>query len=154
MDYINEKQETGRALHDLFRELFALHASLSAIMDRVHAEAGLTTPQLKVMRILSHAGPTTVPDMAARLEVSRQSVQTVCNALLSSGFLEFRDNPRHKRSKLVALTEAGRVTHKDAQEREETIIGATFEGVHPNQARAAGRLLENIRRRLERDQKT
>lgn len=138
----------GSVLHDLFREIFALQAALASIMDEVHAKTGLGTPQLKLLHILCHMGPATVPDMAARLGVSRQSVQTVCNGLQSRGILEFRDNPRHKRSKLVGMTEVGRSVYQRARLEEEAIIAKSFPEVDPERAKDASDLLAHIRQAL------
>ena len=142
------KSAVGLALHELFRELFALHAALSSIMDRVHAEAGLSTPQLKIMHILSQSGPPTVPDMAAQLNLSRQSVQAVCNGLFAQDLLEFRDNPRHKRSRLVDLTQTGRRAYAAARRKEDQIIANYFPEIDPARAKAARELLETIRKAI------
>ena len=40
--------------------------------------------------------------------MSRQHCQTICNALEGQGLVEFVDNPKHKRSKLVRVTKKGR----------------------------------------------
>ena len=45
----------GMALHDLFREIFALQAALASIMNEVHAKTGLGTPQLRILRTLRQA---------------------------------------------------------------------------------------------------
>ncbi|MCP4709984.1 MAG: MarR family transcriptional regulator, partial [Planctomycetes bacterium] len=116
------KRTRGKELHDLFREVFALHAALSGVMDEIHNQAGLSTSQHRIIRVLSGIGPATVPDMAAVLGVSRQFVQAVCNDLCSNGFLEFMDNPRHKRSKLALLTDSGRHAFRRARRKENKII--------------------------------
>jgi DNA-binding MarR family transcriptional regulator len=46
--------------------------------------------------------------MAAARPVSRQHCQTLVNGLAEQGLVEFLDNPRHKRSKLVRITKRGR----------------------------------------------
>lgn len=61
-----------------------------------------------VLRTLVKEGPVTVPEMARSRPVSRQHCQTICNALESQGLVEFVDNPKHKRSKLVRATKKGR----------------------------------------------
>lgn len=61
-----------------------------------------------VLRTLVKEGPHTVPDMARTRPVSRQHCQTICNALEAQGLVEFIDNPKHKRSKLVRITKKGR----------------------------------------------
>lgn len=61
-----------------------------------------------VLRTLVKEGPHTVPEMARTRPVSRQHCQTICNALEDQGLVEFVDNPKHKRSKLVRVTKKGR----------------------------------------------
>jgi DNA-binding MarR family transcriptional regulator len=61
-----------------------------------------------VLRTLVKEGPQTVPEMARSRPVSRQHCQTICNTLDAQGLVEFIDNPKHKRSKLVRATKKGR----------------------------------------------
>ena len=150
MEQKTVKHKTGKALHDLFREVFKLHTALFEIMDRVHEQAGLSTSQHKIMSALSNIGPGTVPDIAAALGVSRQFVQTVCNDLLSRGFLEFTDNPRHKRSKLAALTEPGRSAFRQARQKENEIIERALPNIDPGKATEACELLGNIRKTVQK----
>ncbi len=138
----------GEALHDLFREVFALHGVLSGIMDAVHERAGLRTPHVKAAGVLDAGGPATVPDMAASLGVSRQFVQVVCNELRDAGLVEFLENPRHKTSKLVRLTEAGRTRLALAREREAAIIEEALPDVDVMTVDRTRELLEGIRRAI------
>lgn len=150
MEEKNIKPTAGKQLHDLFREVFKLQAALSRIMDKVHEQAGLSTSQHKIMGALIHIGPGTVPDMAAVLGVSRQFVQTVCNDLLSRGFIEFTDNPRHKRSKLASLTESGCIAFRQARQKENEIIEQAMPGIDPEKATDARELLECIRKAMQK----
>lgn len=61
-----------------------------------------------VLRLLVKGGPQTVPEMARSRPVSRQHCQTICNGLEAQGLVEFIDNPKHKKSKLVRATRKGR----------------------------------------------
>lgn len=88
--------------------------------------------------------------MAAFLGVSRQFVQTVCNDLLSHGFLEFKDNPRHKRSKLAALTEPGHIAFRQARQKENEIIEHSLPGINPDKAIEACKLLECVRKAVQK----
>lgn len=140
----------GEAIHGLFREVFKLQAVLSKIMDEVHQKAGLSTSQRNVMRLLRDSGPATVPDLAAQLGVSRQFVQTVCNDMLRLGFSEFTENPRHKRSKLVSLTDRGDTAYQKARLAEHSIIEQTLPEIAIEEAVDACDLLERIRTAVER----
>jgi DNA-binding MarR family transcriptional regulator len=146
----NHKDEAaGKVLHDLFLEIFQLQATLSKIMDKVHEKAGLSTSQLKIIGALDQIGPATVPDLAALLGVSRQFVQTVCNDLQAKGFLEFSDNPRHKRSKLAALTEPGHIAFRNARRKENRIIEQALPEIEPSKATEAREFLKRIKKALE-----
>jgi len=54
-------------------------------------------------------GPRTVPQVARRLGLARQSVQRTADQLASESLIRFVPNPDHKRSTLIELTTAGRV---------------------------------------------
>lgn len=145
------KQKTvasGEALHELFHEVFLLHGALSAVMDSVHERAGLRTSQCKVADALERAGPASVPDIAARLGVSRQFVQTICNEFEEMGIITFNDSPRHKRSKLVVLTEKGRRTLARAWQYEAGVIETALPGINADDTAAATALLAQLRTKL------
>jgi DNA-binding MarR family transcriptional regulator len=59
------------------------------------------------MRSLALAGPLTVPEIARMRPTSRQRMQRLADELAAEGLVEFVDNPRHRRSKLVRLTRKG-----------------------------------------------
>jgi len=139
----------GKEIHDLFREIFQLHGALARIMDRVHEQAGLSTPQLKIMRTLGREGPATVPDIAALLGVSRQFVQTVCNELHGRNFLGFSNNPRHKRSRLVNLTDQGRAAFHQARKNEHAFIERAMPGLNPVRVADTCELLATIRKAVQ-----
>ena len=59
------------------------------------------------MRSLALLGPLTVPRIAQMRPTSRQRMQRLADELVAEGLVEFIDNPRHRRSKLVRLTPKG-----------------------------------------------
>ena len=65
------------------------------------------------IRSLALLGPLTVPQIAQMRPTSRQRMQRLADELAADGLVEFIDNPKHRRSKLVRLTPKG-----DAQYRE------------------------------------
>lgn len=139
---------TGGQIHDLLREVFALRHTLAQIMDKVHERAGMSTPQIKAADRLDRLGPATLPELAAQLDVSRQFARAVCNEMRDAGLLEFTDNPRHKRSRLAALTSAGRAALADAREKEAAIILDVLPDLDAATVTAAQDLLRRIRHRL------
>ncbi|WP_287263718.1 MarR family transcriptional regulator, partial [Mesorhizobium sp.] len=59
------------------------------------------------MRSLALLGPLTVPQIAQMRPTSRQRMQRLADELAAEGLVEFIDNPKHRRSKLVQLTRNG-----------------------------------------------
>ena len=104
-------------------------------------DLGLTHARWKVIGAiaLSNAG-LTVPGIAQVLGQSRQAVQRITDVMVADGILVYTDNPKHKRSALVTLSERGQDTY--AMLREFRIPGTKtpvisieeLETTAPNQA--------------------
>ena len=65
------------------------------------------------MRSLALLGPLTVPQIAQMRPTSRQRMQRLADELAAEGFVEFTDNPLHRRSKLVRLTPKGDARYRE-----------------------------------------
>ncbi|GAB6145615.1 hypothetical protein JCM12294_30530 [Desulfocicer niacini] len=144
----NTGESRGQVVHDLFREVFQLHGVLSSITDTVHEQAGLGTPQRRIMHVLDRYGPATIPHIALRLEVSRQFIRTVCNKMIADGFLESEENPFHKKSMLIRMSEFGAVTFRQSEEKEHQIIEQALPGIDFKEVSQAVRLLKRIREQI------
>jgi DNA-binding MarR family transcriptional regulator len=103
------------ALVDDVRQTFQL---LRALADQIHAGGGVNASMRAVMEVLQQSGPSTVPDIARNRHVSRQHIQQIVNELVALRLAEFRDNPRHKRSQLVAMTADGEAVFAAMQQEE------------------------------------
>ncbi|MGH7559872.1 MAG: MarR family winged helix-turn-helix transcriptional regulator [Gemmatimonadales bacterium] len=64
------------------------------------------------MRSLAVHGPLTVPRVARMRPTSRQRMQRLADELADAGLVEFVDNPKHARSKLVRLTRKGEARYR------------------------------------------
>lgn len=93
---------------DLVLSVFRLNGLLIAEGDNMTENLGLTSARWKVIGViaLSNSG-LTVPGIARVLGQSRQAVQRLTDVMVEDGLLHYRSNPKHKRSVLVTLTEAG-----------------------------------------------
>jgi DNA-binding MarR family transcriptional regulator len=69
------------------------------------------------MRSLALIGPLTVPQIAAMRPTSRQRMQRLADELAAEGLVEFLENPKHRRSKLVRLTPKGDVRYRELTSR-------------------------------------
>ena len=77
------------------------------------------------MRSLALLGPLTVPQIAELRPTSRQRMQRLADELEADGLVEFIDNPKHRRSKLVRLTRKGDARYRDLNARFLSIASAT-----------------------------
>src|SRR5215213_7227315 len=64
------------------------------------------------IRSLAVLGPLTVPQIAQMRPTSRQRMQRLADELAADGLVEFIDNPKHRRSKLVRLTRLGETRYR------------------------------------------
>ena len=69
------------------------------------------------MRSLALLGPLTVPQIAEMRPTSRQRMQRLADELAAEGLVEFIDNPKHRRSKLVRLTLKGDAHYRELNAR-------------------------------------
>jgi len=77
------------------------------------------------MRSLALLGPLTVPQIAQMRPTSRQRMQRLADELAAEGLVEFIDNPKHRRSKLVRLTRNGDAHYRELSERFMAIAATT-----------------------------
>jgi DNA-binding MarR family transcriptional regulator len=69
------------------------------------------------IRSLALLGPLTVPQIAQMRPTSRQRMQRLADELAAEGLVEFIDNPKHRRSKLVRLTPKGNARYRELNAR-------------------------------------
>lgn len=141
-----EDYASGKEVHELLMEVFQLQKALSGFSDLVHEQTGLSTTQRKILRIIKTSDKgVTVPDVAALLGTSRQFVQKTCNDLEQAGDIVFVENPRHKRSKHITITEQGKVRWQDACDREHAYINQMLPVIERTKVVEAATLLRRIR---------
>src|SRR5262245_24617542 len=67
---------------------------------------------LGFLRTIAIEGPITVPDLARMRPTSRQRMQQLADELAEDGLIDFTDNPRHRKSKLMRLTRKGEARYQ------------------------------------------
>lgn len=108
----------GHAFTEVAIETFKLSGLLAAEGDRIAGPLGLSSARWKILGALARSeAPLTVSQIARYMGQSRQAVQSLANIMSETKFIEFQDNPNHKRAKLVALSPKG----KEVYERMEAI---------------------------------
>ncbi|TDD68603.1 MarR family transcriptional regulator [Jiangella aurantiaca] len=96
----------GQALTDVALTTLRLSARLMEAAQDMAAAGGITAAWWQVLGgVLDQ--PRTHADIGRLMGMSRQGVRRVADLLVEKGLAEYRDNPAHRRAKLLACTEAG-----------------------------------------------
>src|SRR5829696_6068806 len=69
------------------------------------------------LRSLALLGALTVPQIGRMRPTSRQRMQRLADELAAEGLVQFVDNPKHRRSKLVELTRTGEARYRELNAR-------------------------------------
>ena len=107
----------------LVRRLFRALAQKS---NENLAAVGISAADRAVMEFLYPDESLSVPAIADRYQVSRQHVQATVNSLLDKDLVVTRDNPRHKRSPLIALKPKGRKLFGSVLEQDQIELERLF----------------------------
>ncbi len=98
----------GTIFSEVLFEVNKLNGRFLAEVDKLVQPFGLTNARWKVLGVISlSALPLTVPQIGRRIGFSRQNVQRLVDVMEHEGFVEYQENPDHKRAKLVYLTKKG-----------------------------------------------
>lgn len=141
--------EHASAVMATMEESVSLFFRLRAVMEDIHGHSEISGSMRGVMRELNRFGPLTVPKMARGRPVSRQHIQAIVNDLQRAGLVTLVENPRHKRSRLVALTPDGQAAMAEIAEREHTVLNQMNIPVSIDELRQASDVIRQVREMLE-----
>ena len=85
---------------------FHLHGRLLDVAQELASAGEITAAWWQVLGGVVDE-PRTVSDIGRRMGMTRQAVQRVADLLVERGLATYRDNPSHRRSKLLECTEDG-----------------------------------------------
>jgi len=98
----------AQKITEIWLESLRLFFKLQALGKETGAVAANNSSTWGFLHTLMTAGPSTVPKIARMRPVSRQHIQIMANDMEAEGLIRFTANPKHKRSKLVEITDEGR----------------------------------------------
>jgi DNA-binding MarR family transcriptional regulator len=116
------------------RVFVALSVESLAEVDEV-----VTLVQLRVLVVLTSQGPTNLSSLADALGVHASNASRTCEALVSMGLLDRRDDPNDRRNVVLAPTQRGR-----------QVVGAVLDRRSALLAELLGRLSAADRKALTR----
>jgi len=136
---------------DLVRGIFRLNGLLLADGDRMAERVGLTSARWKVIGViaLSSSG-VTVPGIARQLGQSRQAVQRITDVMQSDGLIRYVENPRHKRSALVQLTDEGLEVYQALRNLQDPWAIGLIDDAPMEELESALRLIQRLIHRMEK----
>jgi|SRR6516164_9347362 DNA-binding MarR family transcriptional regulator len=97
----------GEAIADLILDVAQFFFRIRAFGQKTGFMTSWGAGAFGFIRSLALLGPLTIPEIAKMRPTSRQRMQRLADELAAEGLVEFVDNPRHRRSKLVRLTRKG-----------------------------------------------
>jgi DNA-binding MarR family transcriptional regulator len=140
----------GEAATRVILSIFRANGLLLAAGDVVAGAEGLTSARWQVLGAIALADrPLTVPQIARRMGLARQSVHSTVRHLVDEGFAELVPNADHRRSQLVRLTELGSAAYSALNGRQAAWVNRLAAGIGSDQLDTAARVLDELCRRLE-----
>jgi DNA-binding MarR family transcriptional regulator len=140
----------GALFTELVLEIFRINGRLLVAGDDMTRDLGLSSARWQVLGAIELAGePLTVAGIARQMGLTRQAVQRVANELAADGFVAFAPNPRHKRAKLVALTEKGRRDYAQVAKRQARWANDMSAELGKGKLKRSAVTLRTMRERLE-----
>ena len=138
----------------LTRAVRAAFNRLKALGDELHGDLGITTAMRAVMETLSEEGAMTVPQIAKSKGVTRQHIQLLADTLSAAGLAAVKDNPAHRRSSLLSLTEKGRRAFATMRAREASVVGELANEFDMRELENATQVLARLAGRIDARLKT
>lgn len=103
----------GEVFTQIVLEIFKLNGLLLAEGDRITKPFELSSARWKVLGAVAMSEKSlTVAQIAREMGQARQSVQRIADRMVESGFFTWKENPAHKRAKLLQLTESGHFVYR------------------------------------------
>ena len=144
------KFDSRHPLVGLVDEISRLNGRLKSTFAASRRAVGLGESEMMVLNAVVEADrPPTVPQIGRSLGAPRQLVQRAANALVADGLIEFATNPDHKRAGLLVATARGVAMKREADAAAEALGTELSDAVDEEVARAATRLLREVRKALE-----
>ena len=145
-----KRTPAGAAVSELIVAIFRLNGRLLVSGDRLVANLGLTSARWQVLGAIAYSPtPEPVARLARNMGLNRQGVQRIVGELTAEGFVELKDNPHHRSAKLVVMTAKGLKAFDAAMRLQTPWVNMLGEGFDPKSIEKAGRVLEELRQRLE-----
>ena len=142
----------GEKATEVILSIFRANGLLLVAGDQLTAEHGLTSARWQVLGAIDQQDrPLTVPQIARRMGLTRQSVHASVSRLVADGLVELIANDDHRRSQLVCFTDRGRATLQAIDQKQFVWVNRLAAGLGRAQLETTARVLSELCGRLEAD---
>jgi DNA-binding MarR family transcriptional regulator len=129
---------------------FRTNGLLLAAGDVLAAEEGLSAARWQVLGAIALADrELTVPQVARRMGLTRQSVHATVKRLVTDGLIEYASNEDHRRSPFVRLTAVGSEKFSQLRRVQANWVNELAAGLSVEELETTSRVLRSLCRRLE-----
>ncbi|WP_157727452.1 MarR family winged helix-turn-helix transcriptional regulator [Stappia sp. ES.058] len=130
-----------QALYGLLQQVRPLHRRVARSVGDHLDGTGIGVGERAVLALLVESGPLSVPAIGRALFLPRQNVQKWVDGLRAADLVERRANPAHRRSYLIAATEAGRRLFAEIRKREDAAVADLAARLSPADVNVATQVL-------------
>ncbi|NYI04850.1 MarR family winged helix-turn-helix transcriptional regulator [Allostreptomyces psammosilenae] len=114
----------------LIDELFATTTRLRGYVDAQLRAHGMSVARLRVLRTLARSPePLRMRDLSDRLNIAARSATTLIDSLEREGLVTRLPHPSDRRAYLLALTDAGRSRHAEAEKVDQVALATATSGL-------------------------
>jgi DNA-binding MarR family transcriptional regulator len=147
---VSELSLEGEAFTQLLLEVFRVNGLLLEAGNELTRPVGLSSARWQVLGVVEH-GPVPAAHVGRIMGLTRQNVQQIADALAREGFIEYRDNPHHRRAKLLTITPKGQEALAYVSQRHAHWASQIGNQHALDTLRAAATTLRQVRESLQRD---
>lgn len=145
-----QRTAAGEVATRVILATFRANGLLVLAGDLLAAGEGLTSARWQVLGAVALAKrPLTVPQIARRMGLTRQSVHATINRLAADGLVESTPNADHQRSPLIRLTRLGQARYRAMQRRQSAWVDQLVDGLSTADLETTARVLGELCQRLE-----
>lgn len=137
-------KKSGQAPVELLAILHAAHSAENELESKLNA-IGLSLPKLMALRALAEAGESMpLGQLAERLACVKSNITQLVDRLEADGLVARQSAPHDRRTKLAALTAAGKKAVKDGTRVQQDAERDLLKRLTPDEARQLGTLLSKM----------
>ena len=130
--------------------LSAVLHTASSLESRVEARlatVGLSLPKLAALRALVAGGPVPFGQLAERLACVKSNITQLVDRLEADGFVSRASDPTDRRSRLAAITDAGRRAYEQGIEIHQQVERDVFGALTADESAQLSHLITKLDRR-------